>query len=123
MATLKEKKELFEQGLTRTEIAKQLGISRQAVSQALARYNPAYFKLITESNCIYPNIREWMNKNKVSMNEFVRRMGCASYAGNFYTLKNNLTGKTDTKKSTIDKILAITGMTYELAFDLGDNEC
>ena len=67
MAKFEEKVKLREQGMTYAQIADKLGISKQAVAQALSQYNPKQFRFIKETTCIYKGLREWMNKNKVSV--------------------------------------------------------
>lgn len=126
MSTREEKIALRDKGLTYKQIAACLGISYQAVSQSLATYEPRRFHHITEKQCVYPGVRRWMNENKVTFAEFIRRHGKTLHEQNYATLKSVLNGSTDPRKSTIDKILCITGMSYEEAFSEGgksDDTC
>lgn len=116
MSTLEEKKALRDQGLTYQEIADRLGISRQAVNMSLAGYNPRLFRHVTETGCIYPNLRRWMNDNKVSPRELTRRIGYEPFQGNIVRTENRLRGSLEMKKSFIDGVLRVTGMKYEEAF-------
>ena len=115
-----EKMALRDKGMTYQQIADHLGISYQAVAQTLTKYSPSHFRIVKPSGCAYTNIRNWMNANKVGMSEFVRRCGL----GNSYSNKNRMTGylkgKSDPPKRTIDKILSVTGLTYEEAFGTMD---
>lgn len=116
MATYEQKRALREQGMTYQQIADKLGISKQAVAQTLAKTDTARARQIKPSMCIYPGLRNWMNANKVSMAELVRRCGYVPYSGNRSNFRDYLNGRHDLRKPTIDKILEITGMTYEQAF-------
>jgi transposase len=119
MTTYKEKIDLRKQGLTNKEIAEKLGLSRQTVGQILATYNPSYFRHFDEKGCIYKGLREWLNKNKVSRTELIRRTGYLPHTTKIERLSLCLKGEVEFKKCEIDDILAITGLTYEQAFEVG----
>lgn len=121
MSTFEEKKALREQGLSYTEIARRLGISKQAVQQGLASRDVRYFQFVTEKGCIYPNIRKWMNDNRISVSEIARRMGLIPHSSTCERIRGYLTGANDPNKFTIDRILAITNLTYEQAFYREEN--
>ena len=103
-------------GLTRTEIAEKYGVSKQCVNQALGKHAPGHFRKITEKGCVYPNLRNWMNENKVGYMELTRRMGLLACGQNLKTHRSWLCGNHDPKKETIDKMIAITGIPYEKLF-------
>ena len=105
-----------EKGLTYRQIAEKYGVTHQAVSQACGRGDPRYHRFITEKNCIYKNLRKWMNENAVSFAELLRRLGLESASGNMARLHTQLRGKVELRKSTIDKLIAVTGMRYEVLF-------
>ena len=109
-------------GLTFQEIADKYGVSRQCVAKACANYCPARFIPIDEYRCIYPNVRKWMNDNKVSVAELVRRLGLGGYSESQVRMRNYLDGYSDPPKKTIDKLLAITGLTYEEFFEREEDE-
>lgn len=119
MVTKHEKLALREQGMTYQQIADRLGISYQAVAQALGEYNPNHFHYVPETSCIYPNLRKWMNDNKVGKTELTRRCGYANSPSNKGRIFRYLQGKVDPPKRFIDRILAATGLTYEQAFGEG----
>ena len=121
MSTIDEKRALREQGFSYTEIARQLGISKQAVQQGLAEQDMRYFQFVTEKGCIYPNIRKWMNDNRVSVSEIARRMGLLPHSCTSARIRSYLTGRVSPNKPTIDKILSITNLTYEQAFYREEN--
>lgn len=104
-------------GLTYREIAEKYGVSYQSVAQMCSRYSIGHFRAYTKEEVVYPNLRKWLNDNKVTRSEFVRRMNNRPagqlvkevggwFRGNYYPLK-----------SSIDKILEITGLTYEQLFE------
>ncbi len=119
MSSMEEKFELREQGLTYTQIAEILGISKQAVRQSLAKYNPKHFQPFNEEGCIYKGLREWLNRNKVSRTELIRRTGYLPHTTKIQRLSLCLKGEAEFKKCEIDDILAVTGLTYEQAFEVG----
>ena len=116
MATKQEKLALREQGMTYQQIADHFGISYQAVAQPLAKYQPNHFHYVTETGCVYPNIRKWLNDNKVNKSEFARRCGFCNQSDRKKRLDGYLKGRCDPPKRVIDKILSVTGLTYEQAF-------
>lgn len=105
-----------EAGMTCREIAEKCGVSHQRVQAVVGKYSPAHFQYITERGCIYPNLRTWMNTNKVSRSELVRRMGLEAYPNNIVNLSSVIVGKTSPRKAYIDRMLQATGMTYETLF-------
>lgn len=111
----KQMQMLREQGLKHREIAEKLGVSNQYVSTVCAKCDPAHFRYVDDS-CIYPNLRNWMNENKITRREFLRRMGLMPYTGNYERFTSYLRGDNYPRKPYIDKMLAVTGMTYETMF-------
>lgn len=97
------------------EIAEKYGVSHQAVSNATAKRN-GYFKHYTEENCVYPNLRKWLNDNRVTRSEFVRRMGLPPHPNSNTRISAYFAGKNHPSKKIIDKLLEVTGMTYEELF-------
>ena len=62
----------------------------------------------------YPSIKKYMAGHNLSLREFARRCGVPSS-----TMCRLLNGQTEPSKSTIDKILAVTGLSYEECFREG----
>lgn len=93
------------------------GVSKQNVAQACAQYSPKFFKVWTPSKCVYPNVRKWLNDNKMTTAEMVRRMGCKNHTNTNHSLREILKGNSYPNKLKIDKLLAITGLTYEKFFE------
>lgn len=106
-----------EAGMKYEDIAKKHGVSYQYVAFTLARYYPPHFAFVKEAACIYPNLRRWMNENKVSRSEFVRRMGFECLSETINRFSDIMKGKRVPKKDWIDAMLRVTGMSYECLFD------
>ncbi len=104
-----------EQGAKHREIAEVFGVSVQYVSMVCGSCAPARFVPLGDE-CIYPNFRKWMNENKVSRSEFVRRMGLTAHDNNLRRLYQIVRGELQPNKPYIDKMLEITGLTYEVLF-------
>ena len=102
-----------EKGLTYREIAKKFGVSFQCVAQACGRTKAGQFRPFTEEKCVYPNLRNWLNENKVSRNEFIRRLGWIPDSPNSGLVGNYFLGNKYPQKRIIDKMLQVTGLTYE----------
>ena len=111
----KQMQMLRDQGLKHREIAERFGVSPQYVSAVCASYNPAQYRVVDE-NCVYPNLRKWMNDNKVSRNELLRRMGITVHPNNSGRLSSYMRGQCEPRKDFIDRMLKATGMTYEKLF-------
>lgn len=62
----------------------------------------------------YPVIEKYMLDHNLSLREFARRCGIPSS-----TMCRLLNGETEPVKSTIDKILVETGLSYEVCFREG----
>lgn len=103
-------------GKTYQEIAEQYGVSYQTVAAAIGRRSPGHFRVYTKKNVIYPNLRNWLNDNKVCRNEMLRRMGLTQSGKSVDRLNCYFRGDAYPNKQNIDKMLAVTGMTYEELF-------
>lgn len=62
----------------------------------------------------YPVIEKYIIDHNLSLRKFARRCGIPSS-----TMCRLLNGETEPSKSTIDKILVETGMSYEVCFKEG----
>ena len=103
-------------GMKYRDIAQKHGVSYQYVQQVCARYYPSKFQFITEEGCIFPNWRRWMNEERCSRYELLRRMGLATVGVNLANLRKYMSGKYYPRKPYIDKLLKATGLTYEELF-------
>lgn len=102
-----------QQGMKYKDIAEIFGCSRQYVATVCGKADVAHFR---HCDSIYPNIQRWMNENKVSMFELLRRMGLMPYSDNLDRLRRVIRGQTQPKKDCIDRLIKVTGMTYEVLF-------
>lgn len=59
----------------------------------------------------YPSIKKYMTDHNLSLREFARQCDMPSS-----TMCRLLNGQTEPSKSTIDKILTVTGLSYEQCF-------
>lgn len=106
---------LRDQGLKQKEIAERFGVSHQYVAKICGQQSPGHFIPVGDS-CVYPNLRKWMNENKITRTELLRRMGLTIHEKNYTKLCLLMTGSSTPRKDYIDKLLKITGMTYEVMF-------
>lgn len=109
-------------GMTYREIAAKHGVSYQYVNQVCGKYNPERFRFIKKESCIYPNWRKWMNDEKCSRAELLRRMNLVAVSENCVRLGAYMKGEISPRKYVIDKLLSITGMTYEKMFAMEDDD-
>lgn len=103
-------------GMTYQEIAAKYGVSYQAVAQAAGRHSPGHFRVFTTKSCIYIGLRNWLNDNKVSRAELMRRMNVSIGGKTTDRIGRILRGDTYPNKNDIDLLLKVTGMTYEELF-------
>lgn len=106
-------------GMTYRDIAEKYGISVQRVQQIAG--SVSYFRPVSEKDCIYKGIRDWLNENRYSRTYLVRLMYEDTHAMLQEKVSHVLKGSNCTKK-IIDKILAVTGLPYEVAFKVEDKE-
>lgn len=109
---------LRQQGWTYQQIGNELGCSRQRIAQILGKQAVWGFQYINTEECVYPKLAEWMNKNKVSRSEFLRRIGLQAEPRNIIRFSSILCGRIDPRKTDIDRYLNVTGMTYEELFEV-----
>ena len=103
-------------GLTYKQIAEKYGVTKQNVAQCCGEHNPKHFRFWTDEMCVYPNVRNWLNKNKMTKAELLRRLGVKPHQQTHNVLRNYLLGITFPSKQKIDKLLSVTGLTYEQFF-------
>ncbi len=114
-ARLEIMRDLRSQGLSYEEIGREMGISKQRVYQLIGGYTK-HSVIVRPEQCVYPAIRFWMLENNVSFSGFSRMMYGQLHNEQRGILCNALKGS-NCSKSMIDKILKITGLTYEVAFE------
>lgn len=105
-----------EAGMIYKQIAEKHGVSAQYVAFVCSKYSSVHFRHVSETGCIYPNWRRWVNENKISKNEMLRRMGITVGSENSERLRKFMKGEQFPRKDYIDKLLKVTGMSYEMLF-------
>lgn len=115
--------EMHEKGLSYQEIGKVFNISRQRVYMIIGGHFRVFFKPITSDECIYPNLRKWMNDNRVNRAELCRRLYDNFQPHSLSVICNFLKGHNSyATKHFIDKCLKVTGLTYEELFETKERE-
>lgn len=105
-------------GMKYEDIAKKHGVSHQYVGIVCNGLLPNNFHYIKDTSCVFPNLRNWMNTNKVSKSELLRRMGLEPVPMTIDKMNSVMMRKQDLSKKWIDAMIKATGMTYECLFSL-----
>lgn len=98
-------------GVSLQEIADKFGVSKQYIQQTLPTEQLRSRRRHFIRKPIYPNLETWLFKRGISNKDFA-----AMIEVSISTTGRIVSGSQNMSKSTIDKILAVTGMTYEEAF-------
>ena len=96
-------------GFTLQEIADKYGVTRERVRQILAR--SCTESRFSRKNYIYPNLADWMSKNGINCTMLGKQLNVSKQS-----VYNILTGKNNPSFETLNRILDITKMPYEVAF-------
>lgn len=112
--TNEEKLEAFRmrlEGATLQECADHFGVTRQRMAQILPKIAERGRPRPNYSDIIYPNIAFWMKANRCNYTRLAQLCGV-----HYQPVRRALIGDAHPNKPLIDKILTVTGMTYEEAF-------
>ena len=113
-----EVRKMRESGMTLREIAEKKGISFQRVAQICGGMYAKYSRGTRKQNAvIFKGLREWLSTNKISRAKFCDMLGYESGTATRVRLNSKLYGCTEFKMNEIKKILEVTGMTFEEAFE------
>lgn len=99
------------EGRSLREIGDHFGVSHERIRNMLPRDDRINHPIKSVQTCIYPNIRAWMQENRCTYEKFARMIGCTGAS-----LRSWMRGESSPKKSNIDKLLSMTGLSYEDAF-------
>ena len=102
-------RKLHEDGMTYEKIGEMFGLSKQTVHQRLTREPGDYFHEGSVRKVKYIGLRDWMLNNRITMSKFEQLCGMTKMA-------KTLHGVCEPRKTTIDAILSVTGLTYEECF-------
>lgn len=100
-------------GFTIQEIADKFGTTRQNISLFLNNLASERKGGYKRCKCVYPGLRAWMFKNKVSALKLLEDLQLFE---SYPPIHNRLSGKKEFTLAEIKEILAYTGLTFEEAF-------
>lgn len=107
---------LRQKGMTYQEIADSMGISKAYVAILLDKtVKTSNFHIWPIELSPYPVLTQWMNDNQITRQELAEKLGYSPSTGSYYIITKIMRTDKFTKKE-IDKLLEITGMTYEELF-------
>ena len=109
-----------EDNMTFAEIGRHYGVSKQRIHQMIGKSSVYHFKPIPPTSCVFKGIRDWMNENYISKAELCRRLYTDRSPSNYCRMRVHLLGKNDMRKYDVDRYLKVTGLTYEVAFAIGE---
>lgn len=109
--------EMLLDGFTYAEIAKEFDTSRQNIQQAISTAGGA--KKPRES-IIYPNLKRWLKENNYSVSMLSTDIGFKS--SNIAPLYKKLRGESPIPIYLARKIMALTGMSFEVCFELEEGK-
>ena len=107
---------LRQKGMTYQQIADSMGVSKAYVAVLLDRtVKTSNFHIWPVELSPYPVLTQWMNDNQMTRQELAERLGYSISTNSTYIVDKIMRTDKFTKKE-IDKLLEITGMTYEELF-------
>ena len=113
-----EIRKMRDSGMTLREIAKEKGVSYQRVGEICGGMYARYSRgARSPGKIIFKGLREWMTVNKVNRAKFCDLLGYESSTTTQSRINAKLYGRTEFKMKEIKKILEVTGMTFEEAFE------
>lgn len=105
----------YKDGESLKQIADDLHLSRQRVSQLVMVVNPRSYKTVGERS-VYPGLNKWMTENRITYVYLSQLMGYALHSGNQTKVRKLCLGKAEFHKKHIDKLIKLTGKSYEYLF-------
>ena len=104
-------------GNTLQKIGDKYGITRERVRQILL--SAIKCPKVTWEGIVYPNLRKWLKDHNLSMLKFGKMVGFASPS----LCEKKLKGMSSFNLEQINKILEITGLTFNEAFKVEGKTC
>lgn len=114
--------ELRRRGYTFREIGEMCYCSEQYAYNIAANVQKLRARPVRETDCGYPNLRNWLNENVKGIDDLCRALYNDATRGLCERLRLKLKGGAPLHKWEIDKILVYTGLRYEEAFADGQDE-
>ncbi len=108
--------ELRKKGLSYAKIGAAVGCSAQYAHYIAKRVNAP----TVGAECIFGGLKRWLDKNGVKICKLCTLLYGAACGDRIRWLRRKLEGRTMWNKKEIDRILEITGLTYEEAFADGN---
>ena len=108
-----------EKGKTYRQIAEEFGVSYQRVAEACARNKQERFCPFTEDRCAYPNLRRWLNENRVGTSELSNRLGYSTCSRTNCRIRDYLRGIQEPTKRFTKAMEELTGMKREELYETG----
>lgn len=112
--TIEEKVAAYEmrlRGFTLQECADRFGVSRECIRQIVPDTSTRSHQRRHYDGCIFPNIANWLYENRYTYSRF--GLACGT---NCVSMRRYLIGEVNITRGVINRILDVTGMTYEEAF-------
>jgi transcriptional regulator with XRE-family HTH domain len=107
---------LRKKGMTYQEIADSMGVSKAYVAVLLDKtVKTSNFHIWPIELSPYPVLTQWMNDNQMTRQELAEKLGYSPSTSSCYIITKIMKTDKFTKKE-IDKLLELTGMTYEELF-------
>lgn len=109
--------EMLLDGFTYAEIAKEFDTSMQNIQQSISAVGGAKKPL---ESIIYPNLKRWLRENNYSVSMLNTDIGYKS--SNNAPLYKKLRGESPIPIYLARKIMALTGMSFEVCFELEEGK-
>lgn len=106
-------RQLAKEGKPILHISREFGIPRWKVYDIILESGQKHFRPIMPGRCIYVNLRNWMNENRVSRDELIRRIGLEVNESTRNKVKNFMTGRVYPSTYEISLYMEASGLPYE----------
>lgn len=101
--------EMLLEGASYSDVARKYSLSRERIRQM---FSPIMQRdMRKRSFSIYPNFTSWLREKNLSYHKFAEMTGVSGQH-----ISHVMTGKGNPSKNWIDRVLEVTGMTYEECF-------
>lgn len=105
---------LASEGYTQVEIGNLLGLSRQRIAQIMGGRGKPYSMVRPRS--IYRGLNEWMMQNNITYATLTAMMGYSPSTSAQMQVRNRIMGDTELRMRDINKLIELSGKTYEYLF-------